>query len=157
MKIIVATDINGGIAKDGKIPWHCQEDQAFFRLLTIGDKVAMGMNTFNSIKKPLSSRYSLVITRDESLLWSDKYAYNQDYGFYTIESAFYEADWIIGGEQIYNQAISKFSDLVDQIYISRIDVDAQCDQFFLVPNQYKLMAKLKLSDSCFVQKYIRKY
>ncbi len=141
MKLIVAVDSVGGIAKDGKIPWECKEDQQFFRLLTIGDKVAMGMNTWSSIRKPLYGRYNMVITRNESLLWSDIANGHREFGFFTLDAAFAEADWVIGGAEIYQAALSSIE--LDQIYISRISGDYCCDKFFTVPSGWKLVSKIE--------------
>ena len=36
--IIVCVDKNGGISKNGEIPWKCEEDLRFFRNTTVGEE-----------------------------------------------------------------------------------------------------------------------
>jgi dihydrofolate reductase len=59
---VVAIDINKGIAKDGKIPWHYPEDLKFFKELTTGHVVIMGRKTYESIGHPLPNRINIVIS-----------------------------------------------------------------------------------------------
>jgi dihydrofolate reductase len=151
MKLIVAVDEAGGIAKNGKIPWVCKEDQQMFKLLTIGDKVAMGMNTWSSIRRPLTDRYNMVITRNESLLWSDTANGHREFGFFTLDAALSEADWIIGGEEIYKAALSSIE--LDQIYISRIKGLYDCDKFFTIPSGWKKASEIKF-DNFTLEKWI---
>ena len=153
MKLIVAVDEDGGVSKGGTIPWDCPEDQQFFRLLTIGDKVAMGMNTWSTLRRPLKGRLNMVITRNESLLWGEEANSYPEFGFFTLDAALSEADWIIGGSQIYEAALS--TGTVDQIYISRIPGKYDCDNFFQVPPEFTQVAQFKLSERCTVEKFIQ--
>jgi dihydrofolate reductase/thymidylate synthase len=61
---VVAIDINKGIAKDGKIPWHYPEDLKFFKELTTGHVVIMGRKTYESIGHPLPNRINIVISSE---------------------------------------------------------------------------------------------
>lgn len=153
MKIIVATDESGGIGKNNSIPWQSKEDQQFFKLLTTGSKVAMGMNTWNSIRRPLVDRYNMVITNNKALLWSDVANSHREFGFFTAYAAFSETDWVIGGGQIYQLALS--TDDVSEIYVSRIVGNYDCDTFFFVPEKFKKVTEFKLSDNCKVEKYVK--
>jgi dihydrofolate reductase len=152
MKIIVATDDSGGIGKNGSIPWDWKEYQQFFKLLTIGSKVAMGMHTWNSLRRPLVDRYNMIITNNESLLWSDVANSHREFGFFTAYAAFNEADWVIGGGQIYQLALK--TDEVTEIYVSRIVGNYDCDTFFYVPESFKKITEFRLTNECRVEKYI---
>lgn len=66
VEIVVAMDNNGGIGKEGKLPWHLPADMKYFRELTKGHTVVMGRKTYESIGKKLSGRINCVITRDTS-------------------------------------------------------------------------------------------
>ena len=76
--IIVATNIHGGIGKNGTIPWKEKDDMRFFRSMTTKtideDKinaVIMGRVTFESLKEtPLKDRVNVVVTS------KDKYSQN---------------------------------------------------------------------------------
>jgi|SRR5579871_5342366 len=67
MKIsfVVAMSENRVIGRRGGLPWHLPNDLKHFRALTLGKHVLMGRRTFDSIKKPLSDRHNLIMTRDE--------------------------------------------------------------------------------------------
>ena len=67
MEAILATDISGGISREGKIPWKSKKDMAFFLQKTKNNVVIMGKNTFLSLpenSKPLKNRLNIVLTRD---------------------------------------------------------------------------------------------
>lgn len=66
MKAILATDINGGIGKNGRLPeWNIPGDLKRFRKLTENRVVVMGSNTFFSLPtRPLSNRINIILTRN---------------------------------------------------------------------------------------------
>lgn len=113
INLIVATSKDSVIGVAGKLPWNCPEDMKFFRDKTINTNVIMGRKTFESLHKPLPKRNMIVI--------SSKSIPNIE-TFESIELALekYKDAWIIGGGQIYKEAISK--SLCDNIYLNRIDV-----------------------------------
>ena len=62
IKMIVCTDINGGIGYKNDLLFSIEEDMLFFRETTKGHKVVMGYNTWLSLpKKPLPKRENYVI------------------------------------------------------------------------------------------------
>ena len=64
LKIIAATDVNGIIGIDGKIPWSFKSEMDFFREYTINKTVIMGFNTFQSLNFPLKNRINIVVASD---------------------------------------------------------------------------------------------
>src|SRR3989344_7531643 len=65
ISIIAAMDEKRGVGKDNRIPWHISEDLKRFKAITAGHAIIMGRKTFDSLEKPLSNRYNIVIARDE--------------------------------------------------------------------------------------------
>ena len=65
--LIWAQDSNGGIGKDGDLPWHISEDLKNFKKLTLHSPIIMGRKTFESLPKmhPLPNRHNIVITRNK--------------------------------------------------------------------------------------------
>ncbi|SEM24109.1 dihydrofolate reductase [Bradyrhizobium sp. OK095] len=61
---VVAIAENGVIGAGNAIPWRMKSDMARFKALTIGKPVIMGRKTFESLRRPLSNRTNIVITRD---------------------------------------------------------------------------------------------
>ncbi len=72
-KIIVAMTIEGGIGKDGSIPWRIPGDMQFFKRETSrapngkSNVVIMGKYTWDSLnRKPLPNRFNIIVS--ETLL-----------------------------------------------------------------------------------------
>ncbi len=72
VNIVVAATADGGIGKDGKLPWELPTDMAFFRTTTtkVSDSrkqnaVIMGRKTWASIParfRPLKGRLNVVLS-----------------------------------------------------------------------------------------------
>src|SRR5882757_8449525 len=62
--LIVAVAENGVIGSNGAIPWRLKTDQQRLKTMTMGKPVVMGRKTFESLRRPLSGRTNIVITRD---------------------------------------------------------------------------------------------
>ena len=62
IKMIVCTDINGGIGRNNDLLFHIKEDMKFFKEKTLGCKIVMGYNTWLSLpNKPLPDRENYVL------------------------------------------------------------------------------------------------
>jgi dihydrofolate reductase len=62
--IIVAVADNGVIGAHGAIPWRLKSDMQRLKAMTIGKPVVMGRKTFMSLRRPLTGRTNIVVTRD---------------------------------------------------------------------------------------------
>lgn len=112
--IIVATGRNNVIGKDGKLPWSCPEDLAWFKKFTLGKVIIMGRNTWDSLPvKPLPDRISIVVTSRHIsgvvCAESVEHAIKMSGGAEVV---------VIGGAQIYEQALP----YAKTIYVSRIPI-----------------------------------
>lgn len=168
MNIIVATDEEGGIGKDEKIPWNHKEDMQFFRMITYGTSVIMGRKTMESIGRPLEGRKNFVVTsqipKEEVKFDNRSFSYSKPTeidGFIfcpSIISAVTEAlkfntcDMIffIGGQSIYEES----SEFVNTIYLTRIPNRYNCDRFFVLPQDFVRVAKINIGELIF-EKYRR--
>lgn len=117
---------NRCIGIDNRMPWHLPEDFAFFKAYTLGKPVIMGRKTWESLpKKPLPGRRNIVVSRQAGYLAE---------GAETaagLEAALAlcagEAEAVImGGEQIYRQALPLATDL----RITEVDIAVNGDAFF---------------------------
>jgi dihydrofolate reductase len=61
--LVVATDLDGVIGHDNRMPWHLPADLARFKSITMGKPMIMGRRTWESIGRPLPGRRSIVLTR----------------------------------------------------------------------------------------------
>ncbi len=127
--IIAATAQNGVIGNSGKIPWHSSTEFKHFKQTTIGFPIIMGRKTFESIRKPLPGRLSIIISRNPEL----SYEFENVVVFTSLEKAIhycetekYEKVFIIGGGEIYKQSL-KF---VDELIISIMKLEVEGDTFF---------------------------
>ncbi|WP_299054960.1 dihydrofolate reductase [uncultured Polaribacter sp.] len=125
--IIAAIATNNALGKDNDLIWHLPADLKRFKKVTTGHHILMGRNTFESIGKPLPNRTTIIITRNKNYFKDGCLVAN------SIEEAIklVENDaniFIIGGAQIYKEAIEK--DLVDQLDITQVHQEFEADVFF---------------------------
>jgi dihydrofolate reductase len=134
--IIVACTLNGGIGKNGTIPWKAPLDlKKFYKLTTMRPKdkinvLIMGRRTYQSIgNKPLKDRVNIVVSNtlepDEHIMIAHDLdsALNMSYNIKDVYNVF-----VIGGTDIYKEAI-KHKDCKN-IYLTQIKNDIDCDAFF---------------------------
>ena len=137
--IIVAFSKNRGIGLKNRLPWNIPSDLKKFRKLTIGNgnnAVVMGKNTWNSLPvKYLKSRDNLILSRNLKI--DTIYDTKQVKTFTDIETLEehcsekkYECVWIIGGTQIYKEFLESKNIDIENIYVTYIDSDFECDAFF---------------------------
>jgi dihydrofolate reductase len=124
LTIVVATDMRRGIGIDNKLPWHLPEDLAHFKRTTSGHAVIMGRKTFDSIGRPLPNRRNIVITRNPA--WK----HDGVEAVASVDAAIAllgdEEAFVIGGAQIYAEALPRTSQLV----VTEIGKTFDCDAFF---------------------------
>ena len=65
MKAIAAMDLNRVIGVDGRIPWHCPDDFAWFKKMTTGGSLIMGRKTFDMVGI-LPGRFTYILTNNRA-------------------------------------------------------------------------------------------
>ncbi|MEM5501037.1 dihydrofolate reductase [Ahrensia kielensis] len=138
IEIVVAVSQNGVIGREGDMPWRLSADLKRFKALTIGKPVIMGRKTFESIGKALPNRLNIVITRDADWHADDVMRVGSIgaavyLALAHLESAEPDPDdleaplpdeiCIIGGGQIYAQAINMAHTLYVTHVLAEIDGD----------------------------------
>ncbi|BBX36390.1 dihydrofolate reductase [Mycolicibacterium mageritense DSM 44476 = CIP 104973] len=114
LALIWAQSTSGVIGRDNTIPWRLPEDQARFKELTLGQTVVMGRLTWESLPakvRPLPGRRNVVVTRNPG--------YVADGAEVVTELGDVFRGWVIGGAQIYRQALP----FADRCEVTEIDVD----------------------------------
>ena len=127
LHMIYARARNGVIGKQGQLPWHLPEDLAHFKRTTLGQPVVMGRVTWESLPekfRPLPGRTNVVVSRQTSFKALGAQVVS------SLEAAmalFPSTDvvWLIGGAQLYAQALA----LASQIVVTEIDADFEGDAF----------------------------
>lgn len=150
-KMIVCTDIDGGIGLDNKIPWHSTPDFKHFKEYTIDSKVLMGYNTWTSLpnkSRPLPNRFNIVVTNRPLSDEDKKYAAMQRVQFIPEYCCTDFLDLndniiIIGGAKMYQRCIS----FCDEIALSTVNASYNCDVYFTYPeNDFVVTSEKTLSD-----------
>lgn len=117
--IIVAYDVNRGIGINGQMPWNMGEmktDMRRFRQITMGNVVVMGRKTLESIGKPLEGRQNIILTKQNDFVCDGaEIAHSLEEALKMASLGGLEV-FIIGGAEIYKQAIDK----VDRIYATEL-------------------------------------
>lgn len=125
--IIVAIADNNAIGKDNALLWHISEDLKFFRRQTLGCPVIMGRKTFESIGRPLGGRVNIVISRGFSTGEDVAVAGSLEEAFAVAESTNLENCFVMGGGQIYAQALPH----ADRLVVTHVHtVIEDADTFF---------------------------
>ena len=123
---IVAVASDWAIGRQGDLLCHMPADMRHFKEVTMGHSIVMGRKTFDSFpRRPLPGRQNIVITRDTG--W--------DYPGVTvahsleqaIASALTDVVFIIGGAQVYKEALP----VVEVLHLTMIHARwASADAYF---------------------------
>jgi dihydrofolate reductase len=125
--IIAAIAKNNALGKDNDLIWHLPADLKRFKKTTTGHFILMGRNTFESIGKPLPNRTTIIITRNNDYFKDGCLIANSlEQAIELTNNA--AAIFIIGGAQIYKEAIEK--NLVDTLDITVVHQEFEADVFF---------------------------
>lgn len=123
--IIAAIADNNALGKNNDLIWHLPADLKRFKKTTTGHHIIMGRNTFESIGKALPNRTTVIITRNPDYKMEGCIVVN------SLEKALEvtkndETPFIIGGAQIYEQAIL----IAEKLDITEVHHNFDADVFF---------------------------
>ena len=126
--IIAAVAKNRVIGKDNTLIWNIPEDMAHFKALTSGQTVIMGRKTWESLPprfRPLPGRRNIVISRQADYeAPGAELAGSLELALQLAAPA--ETAFIIGGEQIYRQAMA----VADRLEITEVELEPEGDAWF---------------------------
>jgi dihydrofolate reductase len=145
ISLIVACDNQGGIAKNGSIPWNFPQELRYFSKVTRTTEdptkknaILMGRKTWESLpRRPLPNRVNIVLSSKPNSSGDP----NPNIVFvssieialeYVNQNEKIEDLFVIGGEQIYHTFMTEYSSMIDHIYYTEIQENYLCDQFFPV-------------------------
>ena len=155
--LIWAQDENGGIGKDGKLPWHISEDLKNFKKLTSGSTIVMGRKTWESLSvRPLPKRRNIVLSSKKI---SNVECYTSiEECIQLLEGECIEILFVIGGSSIYRD----FIPLADELHITEVDeITEGIDTYFPVPmleikNEFEKINEIKLNNKAIYTHWVRK-
>ena len=115
---------NRVIGENGRIPWHLPNELQLFKRLTMGHHIVMGRKTYESIKRLLPGRTTVIVTRQRD------YAVEGAVVVHSIEEALRVCNgddemFVIGGADLFREALP----LADRIYLTIVDAEPAGDTF----------------------------
>ncbi len=122
--IIAAIGKNNALGKNNDLIFHIKEDMKFFRATTVGHKVVMGRNTWQSLPKKLKGRENIVVSSNK-IKGADKTISNLE-AFIKDNLDTPEEIFIIGGGSIYEQ----FLPYAKNLYLTEVNASPEADIFF---------------------------
>lgn len=125
LSIIAAMARNRVIGRDNRLPWRLPADLRHFKTLTMEKPMIMGRNTWESLPGLLPGRRHIVLTRDTDYRAEGaEIAHDLDQAIRIAGDV--EEIMIIGGEQIYRQALPRAS----QLLLTLVDLTPDGDAWF---------------------------
>lgn len=126
---------NRALGKDNKLIYQISEDLKRFKELTSGHTIIMGRKTFESIGKPLPNRNNIVITKNPSFSAEGVVIVRSLDEALRLASLAPDNEevFIIGGGQVYKEAIEK----ADKLYLTIVEGNPEADTFFPDYSEFK--------------------
>jgi dihydrofolate reductase len=125
ISLIAAVARGRGIGKNNALLVHLPGDLPRFKRITLGHPILMGRKTWDSLGRPLPGRRNIVLTRQTD--WQAEGAESAA----SLEAALDLVSaapkvFVIGGAQIYAQALP----MADELLLTEIDAHFDADAFF---------------------------
>lgn len=116
ISLIAAVAENGVIGRDNDLPWRIRDDMRFFMDKTVGHHVIMGRKSYEAMGKPLPRRPNVVISRNREFHAECPVVGSLDAALELARRAGESEAFVIGGAQIYAQALP----IADVFYRTRV-------------------------------------
>jgi len=127
VSILVAVAENGVIGRGGGLPWHLADDLRRFKRLTMGHTILMGRRTWESIGRSLPGRRMIVVSRQVGYRAEGvEVVPSLADAWQLAEAAREEEAFIIGGAELYREALSR----ADRLYLTRVHARVDGDTVF---------------------------
>lgn len=124
--LIAAYSKNRVIGNNGSMAWKIKGEQLRFRELTMGNAVILGRRSYEEIGKPLSGRYTIVVSNTKNFQAENCCTAHSLLEAIKIAESRGMDSFISGGARLYQEAIS----LVDKMYLTEIDAIILGDTYF---------------------------
>jgi dihydrofolate reductase len=148
--LIAAVARNRVIGRDNTLLWNIPADMVHFKALTAGHTVVMGRKTWESLPprfRPLPGRRNIVISRQRDYaVPGAELADSLESGLKLASTA--TTVFVIGGEQIYRQAMP----LANRLEITEVALEPEGDAWFpeIVPGDWEPVTRTEAGEHAFV-------
>jgi dihydrofolate reductase len=124
VSLIVAMARNRVIGADNKIPWHLPNELKLFKSLTMGHHIVMGRKTYESIKRLLPGRRTVIVTRRPD------YEVAGAIVVHSVQEALEacrtdDECFVIGGAELFRETLP----IADRLYLTVVDAEPAGDTF----------------------------
>jgi dihydrofolate reductase len=124
LSLIVAMAKNRVIGADNRIPWHLPNELKLFKSLTMGHHIVMGRKTYESIRRLLPGRTTVIVTRQKD------YAVPGAVVAHSITEAIDACNgdaeiFVIGGADLFRETLP----IADRLYLTTVDAEPRGDTF----------------------------
>lgn len=117
LTLIVARGLDGGIGRNGEMPWNLPQDLAMFQRETLGGALIMGRATWESLPvKPLKGRFNCVISSNPRI--AETVCPDVEAALSLCQSQGYRRVYGIGGSRIYADLLP----YADRLVITEVPV-----------------------------------
>jgi len=118
---IIAIDQQGGIGKDGALPWKSKDELSIFRTKTLNSRLLFGRKTAENIPL-LKDREVFILSREISI--NNKNIVNSvEAALETIQRPFF----VCGGAEVYREFLNR--KLIDTVHLSIMNFISDSDTF----------------------------
>jgi len=122
-----------GIGKDGDLLWKLPGDLQHFKSVTTGHPVIMGRNTYYSIGRPLPGRTNIVLSETDEEIPGCVVCGSLEEAFRVAGEEDGEEIFVIGGGQVYREALPH----AEKLYLTLVDSNEEADTFFPEFDEFK--------------------
>ena len=125
-KLIACVDKNFGLGNKGKLLFHISEDLKNFRRLTLGHTIIFGRKTLETFpnQNPLDGRRNILLSCSHENISGAEVVGSIEKLFDVLNTA--EDNFVIGGEQIFNELIPYAA----EIFLTVVDAEVDADAYF---------------------------
>lgn len=157
LRAIIACDSQGGIAKNGTMPWpKNKKDLAHFQKLTRGNTVLMGRKTWEAadMPSPLPNRRNIVLTRDANFVQAE-YVNNITDSYLTdlMDSSIV---YVIGGSGVFQHMLDFNMNVIN---LTKIAGNYDCDTYIdleRIQKEYTLIESVSVDKLTTFETHVRK-
>jgi dihydrofolate reductase len=127
ISIIAAVGQNRELGKKNELIWRISADLKRVKELTMGHPIIMGLNTYNSIGRPLPGRTNIVLSSAPIDIEGCIVVTSLPDALQKAREVEDEEIFIFGGASVYHATIG----MTDRLYLTRIEAtDSEADAFF---------------------------
>jgi dihydrofolate reductase len=124
ISIVVAIAENNAIGMHNQLLWHLPADLKHFKQITSHHSIIIGRKTFDSVGKPLPNRRNIIVTRQDITIEGCEVVKSIDEAIALCKGE--NEVFIVGGAEIYKQAMDK----TDKIYLTIVHKTFDADAYF---------------------------